>query len=72
MRNIRQRGTAFVLALVVGLGMVMSSTPAYAHDGERLRALRCRILLHNIAEATENNYPRLAAFLQARYDELCK
>ena len=57
MRNIRQRGTAFVLALVVGLGMVMSSTPAYAEDGERFRALRCRILQHNIAEAT-GKYPR--------------
>lgn len=69
MRNLRQRGTAFAMALVLGVGMVMSGTPAYATDGESA-GQRCPLLERALAAAIEKlgADSRLAVFLQGRYD----
>ena len=74
MRNLRQRGTAFVLALVVGLGMVMSSTPAYAAGSDRAREVRCRNIERAIAAATANlgADAELTVYLQGLFDANCR
>ena len=72
MRNLRQRGTAFVLALVIGAGMVMSSAPAYAAGSDRSVQARCRNLERAIAAAISVGAdPALVAYLQGLYSENC-
>ena len=73
MSNLRQRSTAFVLALVIGTGMVMSSTPVYASHGDPADP-RCVLLQRAIGAATEKlgENSRLVVYLQGFYDNHCK
>jgi hypothetical protein len=73
MRKLRKLGTAMVLSVFIGAGMVTFSTTVHAQGSDRSNQVRCALLQRAIdaATATFGADSELVVYLQGQYATYC-